>query len=107
MSLLSCIDAAYYLLMAYYLDEDYGEKMMKKKMKKTVAGGLIKAQGSDPHLGEPSLETPSFSDEHAKIHIKTIQIVKNDIFLSFLAHKSYNFPQTNSHSPSLNLNITS
>lgn len=25
---------AYYLLTAYYLDEDYGEKMMKKKMKK-------------------------------------------------------------------------
>ncbi len=25
---------AYYLLTAYYLDEDYGEKQMKKKMKK-------------------------------------------------------------------------
>jgi hypothetical protein len=25
---------AYYLLRTYYLDEDYGEKMMKKKMKK-------------------------------------------------------------------------
>jgi len=24
----------YYLLTTYYLDEDYGEKMMKKKMKK-------------------------------------------------------------------------
>ena len=27
---------AYYLLTAYYLDEDYGEKMMKKKMKKRL-----------------------------------------------------------------------
>ena len=27
---------AYYLLTAYYLDEDYGEKIMKKKMKKRL-----------------------------------------------------------------------
>ena len=27
---------AYYLLTAYYLDEDYGEKQMKKKMKKRL-----------------------------------------------------------------------
>lgn len=27
---------AYYLLTAYYLDEDYGEKLMKKKMKKRL-----------------------------------------------------------------------
>lgn len=27
---------AYYLLTAYYLDEDYGEKQLKKKMKKCL-----------------------------------------------------------------------
>ncbi len=50
---------ACYLLSAYYLNESYGEKTDKTKIKEQIRYSILKTQGSDLYRDKPNLEIPS------------------------------------------------